>query len=138
MIIYIDCQVEDAEHRVIESDRNGALADYVDFKMLKKIGDAAFEMADGEKIMIPRSPIRIKLRPKDGYRDTDNLRMILRSRALDLDVERFSKEEMLFIYCYGKPKSGIVPYVKFGAYNNAILSGAFAALRVATVKNLLS
>ena len=136
VIIYIDCQIEDAEHRVKERDRNGALADYVDFKILKKIGDAAFEMADGEEIRIPMSPIRMKLRPKGGYRDIDNLRMSVRSKGLD--VERFSKEELLFIYCYGKPKSGIVPYVKFGAYNNEILSGAFAALRVATAKNLLS
>ena len=136
VIIYIDCQVEDAQRRVIERDRNGALADYVDFKMLKKVGDAAFEMADGEAIRIPMSPIRIKQRPKNGYRDIDNLRMILQSRGLD--VEGFSKEELLFIYCYGKPKNGIVPYVKFGAYNNEILSGAFAALRVATAKNLLS
>jgi hypothetical protein len=136
VIIYIDCQVEDAQHRVVERDRNGALADYVDFRKLKKIGDAAFEMADGEEISIPMSPIRIKLRPKDGYRDIDNLRMILRTRGLD--IERFSKEELLFIYCYGEPKRGILPYVKFGAYNNEIISGAYAALRVATVKNLLS
>ena len=138
VIIYIDCQVEDAQHRVIERDRNGALVDYVDFEKMKKIGDAAFEMADGEEIMIPRSPIRIKLRPKDGYRDIDNLRMILRSRGLDFDVERYSKEELLFIYCYGKPEGGILPYAKFGAYNNEILSGIYAALRIATVKNLLS
>ena len=136
VIIYIDCQIEDAEHRVIERDRNGALADYVDFKKIKKIGDAAFEMADGEEIIIPMSPIRMKLRPKEGYRDIENLRMRVRSKGLD--VERFSKEELLFIYCYGEPKRGILPYVKFGAYNNEILSGAFAALRVATVKNLLS
>lgn len=135
-IIYIDCQIEDAQRRVIERDGNGALVDCLDFKMLKKIGDAAFEMADGEEIIIPMSPVRIKLRPKDGYKDSDNLRMILRSRGED--VEGFSKEELLFIYCYGKPKSGILPYVKFGAYNNEILSGAFAALRVAAVKKLLS
>lgn len=135
VIIYIDCPVEDAQRRVIVRDRNGALADYMDFKMLKKIGDAAFEMADGEEIIIPMSPVRIKLRPKDGYKDMENLRMILRSRGVD--VEGFSKEELLFIYCYGKPKSGILPYVKFGAYNNEILSGAYAALRVDSVKKLL-
>jgi len=135
-IIYIDCPVEDAEHRVIERDRNGALADYVDFEKIKKIGDAAFEMADGEAIRIPMSPIRIKLRPKEGYRDIDNLRMRLRSRGVD--VEGFSKEELLFAYCYGEPKRGILPYVKFGAYNNELLSGVYAALRVAMAKNLLS
>jgi hypothetical protein len=62
--------------------------------------------------------------------------MVLQSKGLD--VKGFSKEELLFTYCYGKPKSGIVPYIKFGAYNSEILSGAFAALRVATAKKLLS
>lgn len=136
VIIYIDCQVEDAEHRVIERDRNGALADYVDFEKIKKIGDAAFEMAHGEEIRIPMSPIRIKLRPKEGYRDIDTLKMRLRSKGFD--VERFSKEELLFAYCYGEPKSGILPYVRLGAYNNELLSGVYAALRVAMSKSLLS
>ena len=135
-IIYIDCHVEDAEHRVIERDRNGALADYVNFKKIKKIGDAAFEMADGEEIIIPMSPIRMKLRPKDGYRDIDNLRMILRSRGLEVEIS--PKEELLFNYCYGEPKSGILPYVRFGAYNNEILSGVSTALRMVTVRNLIS
>ena len=136
VIIYIDCQVADAQHRVVERDRNAALADYIDFKKLKKIGDTAFEMAAGEEIMIPMSPIRIKIRPKGGYGVIDHLRMILQSRGLD--VEGFSKEALLFMYCYGKPKGGILPYVKFGAYSNEIISGAVAALRVATAKNLLS
>ena len=136
VIIYIDCRAEDAQHRVIARDRNGALADYIDFKMLKKIGDAAFEMADGEEIIIPMSPVRVKIRPRGGYRDIDNVRTALQSRGLNL--KKFSKEELLFIYCYGKPKSGIVPYVNFGAYNSEFLSGAFAALRVATAKKLLS
>ena len=136
VIIYIDCQAEDAQRRVVERDRNAALADYVDFEKLKQIGDAAFEMADGEEIMVPMSPIRIKIRPKDGYKDIDNLRKKLRSKGFD--VERFSKEELLFVYCYGKPKSGILPYVKFGAYNNEFLSAAYAALRLATAKRLLS
>ena len=135
VLIYFDCPVEDVKRRVIERDRNGALVDYLDFGKLKKIGDAAIKMADGEEISIPKSPIRIKLKPKDGYRDIDNLRMIMRSRGLD--AEGLSKEEMLFAYCYGKPNSGILPYAKFGAYNDEILSGVYAALRIATTKNVL-
>ena len=103
---------------------------------IKKIGDAEFEMADGEEIRIPMSPIRIKIKPKDGYKDIDNLRTKLRAKGLD--VERFSKEELLFVNCFGKPKSGILPYVKFGAYNNEFLSAAYSALRLATAKRLLS
>jgi len=136
VIIYIDCQVEDAQSRVVKRDRNAALADYVDIEKLKQIGDAAFEMAAGEEIRVPMSPIRIKIKPKDGYKDIDNLRKKLRSKGFD--VERFSKEELFFVYCYGKPKSGILPYVKLGAYNNEFLSAAYAALRLATAKRLLS
>jgi len=135
-IIYIDCHIANAQSRVITRDRNGALADYIDFEKIKKIGDAAFEMADGEEIRIPMSPIRIKLRPETGYKDTDNLRMKLRSGGTE--VEAFSKEELLFIYCYGEPKCGILPYVRLGAYNNEILSGAYSALRVAMTRTLLS
>ena len=136
IIIYLDCRAEEAQHRVIARDRNGALADYIDFKLLKKIGDAAFEMADGEEIRIPSSPVRMKIRPEAGYGDIENLRTRLQSRGVNVDG--FSKEDLLFIYCCGKPKSGIVPYVRFGAYNSEILAGAFAALRVATTKKLLS
>ena len=46
-----------------------------------------------------------------------------------------SKEELLFIYCYEKPKSGILPYARFVAYDNEILSGAVEAMRAATGKN---
>ncbi len=133
LIIYIDCPVEDAQYRVMERDRNGALADYVDFKKIKKIGDAAFDMADGEEIMIPMSPIRMKIRPDEGYKNIENLRMELRSKGFD--VERFSKEELLFINCYGKPKGGILSYANWKAYNDELLSAAYASLRWAFTKN---
>ncbi len=133
LIIYIDCPVEDAQYRVMERDRNGALADYVDFKKIKKIGDAAFDMADGEEIMIPMSPIRMKIRPDEGYKSIENLRMELRSKGFD--VERFSKEELLFINCYGKPKGGILSYANWKAYNDELLSAAYASLRWAFTKN---
>jgi len=62
----------------------------------------------------------------------------MKLRSKGFDVERFSKEELFFVCCYGKPKSGILPYVKLGAYNNEFLSAAYAALRLATAKRLLS
>lgn len=135
LIIYIDCPVGEAQYRVIERDRNGALADYIDFKKLKKIGDVAFEMADGEEIMIPMSPIRIKIRPDKGYRDIENIRMEVRSKGFD--VERFSKEELLFLNCYGEPKSGILPYINWGAYNIELLSAAYTSLSLAFPKKRL-
>ncbi|MBF0453147.1 MAG: hypothetical protein HQK75_20775 [Candidatus Magnetomorum sp.] len=136
VIIYIDCSIEDAQNRVLERDRNGALADYVDFKKLKEIGDAAFDMADGEEIKIPMSPVKIKIQPEEGYQDIEKLRIKVREQGYD--PETFSKEELLFIYRYGKPKRGILPYINWGAYNEELLSAVQVSLRLATAKKFLS
>ena len=136
IVIYIDCPMEEAKDRVITRDRNGALADVVDFSRLKKIGDTAFEMLDGEEIKIEGSPIRIKQRPQEGYKDIERLKTRLQEKGID--VEGFSKEELLFIYCYGKPQSGLSPYVKLGAYSNEILSGIYDALVRSLAKRFLT
>ena len=135
IVIYIDCTIEEAKRRVITRNRTATLADVVDFARLKKIGDAAFEMLDGDEINIAQSPIKMKLRPQKGYRDIENLKNRLRQEGFD--VTGFSKEELLFIYCYGKPQSGVAPYVKFGAYNKEIFSGTYQALVIALVKRFL-
>ncbi len=136
IVIYMDCPMEEAKDRVITRDRNGALADVVDFSRLKKIGDTAFEMLGGEEIKIGGSPIRMKQRPQEGYRDIERLKTRLREKGID--VEGFSKEELLFIYCYGKPQIGLSPYVKLGAYSNEILSGIYDALVRSLAKRFLT
>jgi hypothetical protein len=127
LIIYIDCPVDTATCRVMERDRDGIFLDVIDLPKLKEIGDAAFEMIAGEEIRIWQSPARIKFRPADGYRDIENLAH--RLEAMGQHVQGFSKEELLFLYCRGKPERGIAPYVKPGAYNRELLSGLSAALR---------
>ena len=136
VIIYINCDIENAQYRVLERDRNGALADYVDFEILKKIGDISFEIADGTEFSIPRSSLKIKIRPKEGYRDIINLRKKVESKRLY--NKNLSKEELLFLHCYGNPRKGILPYVNWGAYNNELLSAAHVSLRLAKAKKLLS
>lgn len=135
-VIYVDCPIERAKVRVIRRDRDAALVDVVDFALLKQIGDAAFSMLDGEEIRIPGSSVRMKQRPSPGYRDLDELKMRLWS--MNVNTERFNKEELLFMYCYGKPKSGIRPYLKLGAYNREIFSGLYDALTTALGKRLLT
>lgn len=103
---------------------------------LKKIGDAAFEMLGGEEIEIEGSFIRMKQRPQEGYGDIERLKARLQEKGLDM--KGFSKEELLFIYCYGKPEKGISPYIKFGAYNIEILSGIYNALVTALAKRYLT
>lgn len=136
LIIYIDCPVEIATHRVMERDRDGIFLDVMDLPKLKEIGDAAFKMIAGEEIRIGQTPVKIKFRPDDGYRDIEKLKS--RLEAMGRDVEGFSKEELLFIYCHGKPQRGIAPYVKPGAYNQEILSGLFAALKRTKVSRRFS
>jgi len=127
VVIYIDCPEEVARERVISRDRNGTLADVLDFYKLKKIGDTAFKMLGGEEVIIGTSPlVRIKKRPKEGYRDLERLKTFAQESGLD--AVGFTKEELLFIYCYGKPQSGLSPYLNLGAYNNEILSGFNDAL----------
>jgi adenylate kinase family enzyme len=136
VIIYIDCPAEVAIERVITRDRNAALADLVDFSRLKKIGDTAFEMLGGEEIKIGGSPIRIKPRPQGGYRDLQALKTRLREKGYD--VEGFSKEELLFLFCYGRPQAGLTPYIKLGAYNNEILAAIYDALARSLARRYLT
>lgn len=127
VVIYIDCPDEVAKNRIISRDRNGTLADVVDFSRLKKIGDTAFAMLGGEEITIGVNPlIRIKRRPHEGYRDLERLKICAQERGFNGDG--FTKEELLFIYCYGKPQCGLSPYLNLGVYNSEILSGLYDAL----------
>ena len=135
-VIYIDCAAEEAKRRVISRNRNTALVDVVDFPKLKRIGDAAFEMLDGEEISPEQSAVRMKLRPRDGYGDMENLKAHVREKGFE--TEGFSKEELLFIHCYKKPQSGVSPYVRFGAYNRQVLSGISFGLTVALVRRFIS
>ena len=102
------------------------LADMVDFHKLKTVGDTAFEMLAGDEIRLEGGPVRIKIKPPEGYGDIGRLKKRLQEKGFD--VEGFSKEELLFIYCYGKPRKGLAPYVKLGAYNNEIMTGLYDAL----------
>jgi len=135
-VIYMDCPIREARIRVLKRDRDAALVDVVDFALLKKIGDAAFSMLDGEEIGIPGTPVKLKRRPERGYRDLDELKM--RLWAMGVDTERLNKEELLFIYCHGKPRSGILPYLKLGAYNKEIFSGLYDALATSLGKKFLT
>lgn len=131
VVIYLDCDTSEARHRVIQRDRNGALADVIDFSRLKTVGDAAFGMMAGEEVRIEGSPIRMKVRPPGGYRDIKTLRTRLEEKGID--VTGYSKEELLFVYCFGKPEGGVMPYARLGAYNKEIFSGLYEAM----VKSLL-
>lgn len=126
VVLYLDCAIEASKSRVIARDRNAALADVVDFPKLKTVGDAAFGMLAGEEIRIEAGPIKMKIRPPAGFRDLQTLERRLEEKGVA--VAGYSKEELLFIYCFGKPEGGLMPYVRLGAYNQEILAGIYDAL----------
>lgn len=128
-VFYIDIPARQARSRVIERDRDGALADVLDFEKLKRLGDLAFEVAGGELIEIPGSSVRMKIRPPEGFRANQTISAQLAKAGLPHDS--LSKEEMIFLLRDGQAQKGIRPYLKLGAYNPEILSGLLAGLLVA-------
>ena len=108
------------------------MPNFLDFEKLKIIGNLAFEIAEGEEIKIPSSPIRMKIRPPAGYQDQKNLADRLKTAGIR--AEKLSKEEMLFLSCYGEAKQGIKPYLKLDAYNHDIIAGLVAGIMVALGK----
>lgn len=136
VVIYLDCAADEARTRVIRRDRNAALADVVDFPKLKAVGDAAFGMMAGEEMRIEGSPVRMKIRPPGGYGDLETLRCRLEEKGVD--VRGYSKEELLFIYCFGKPEGGVMPYVRLGAYDRETFSGIYEAVAKSFAKRFMT
>ena len=130
-IVYVDEPVEVAKARVLERARRearlGALVDLLDYEKLTKIGKLAFEICDGEPASIPGSNLVVKVRPPRGFRAAENTAS--RLRAAGRDPEGLTKEEMLFLLTYGKPQSGLMAYVRPGAYNEGLLGGLLAGIR---------
>jgi hypothetical protein len=130
-LVYIDAPLPLARERVLQRDRAGTVLDFFDFEKLKRFGDAVFEAAEGDTIEIPDSFIKLKIRPAKGFRNRENLA----ERLVEAGLEPgdLCREEMLFLLFEKRPRKGIRPYVKLGAYNSdlaaAVAVGVLAALR---------
>jgi hypothetical protein len=83
-------------------------------------------MLEGEEIEVAKSPIRIKLKPESGFKDIEKIISALHKKGFDTD--NLSKEELLFMYCYGTTQTGFFPYLNLKAYNDEIIAGISAAL----------
>jgi len=120
-IIYIDEPVELSKEKCIHRKRGGINIDVFDYEKLKRIGEKAFEIADGKVFSIPDSYIKIKVRPHNGFRAYENVKEEVERKGLK--IRGHSKEELLFMSVYGRPRKGLMAYVKVGAYNKEILEG---------------
>lgn len=130
-IIYIDEPVELSLKKCLHRKRGGINVDIFDYPKLKKIGQAAFAVADGRAYPIANSYIKVKIRPQKGFRACENIRAKVQKKGLK--VTGYSKEQLLFLSVYGQAAHGLMAYVNFGAYNEELLKGLSAgALRFLT------
>ena len=125
-IIYIDEPVELAKQKCLNRKRGGINIDIFDYEKLKKIGAEAFDVADGRSYKIKNSYIKLKIKPKAGFRAYENIRDKVKKKGFK--KEDLSKEEFLFVSVYGRPRKGLMAYVKVGAYNKEILEGLSAGV----------
>jgi hypothetical protein len=125
-IIYIDEPPELSQKKCLHRKRGGINIDIFDYEKLKKIGEEAFDIATGKTYKIKNSYIKLKIKPKAGFRAYENIRDKVEKK--DFKGEGLSKEELLFVSVYGRPKKGLTAYVKAGAYNKELLKGLSAGV----------
>jgi hypothetical protein len=122
-IIYLDEPVDVARERILRRKRGGYLIEVLDFDLLKRIGDEAFFSAAGETLVTPDDNVRIKIRPKGGFRDRERLLRVLQARGVD--AGEYNKEEALFLSVEGCPRKGFKAYLNPHAFDSE-LAGALA------------
>ncbi|MHC4662680.1 MAG: hypothetical protein ACYS8W_13445 [Planctomycetota bacterium] len=130
-VIYVGEPVGVSRTRVLRrakaEARGSMIIDVLDYEKLRKIGELAFEICDGEQIPIPKSSLLMKLRPPEGFRAAENIAR--RLHAAGHDAEGLEKEEILFLLACGRPRSGLMAYFMPGVYNKELLNGLRAGLR---------
>jgi hypothetical protein len=131
-IIYIDEPVIASKKRVLSRKRGGYLVEILDYHLLKRIGDKAFSCADGDTVAVGAH--LVKFRPREGYRDMDNIHRELCSAGLD--ATGASKEECLFLCLEGVRRAGFKAYLDLHAFDGemvrALAESAFLSGRTKT------
>ncbi|GAB4273149.1 MAG: hypothetical protein Kow0092_28410 [Deferrisomatales bacterium] len=125
-LIYIDEPVERSKAKVLHRKRGGYLVELMDYDRLKRVGEKAFEVAEGAEHRIEGTDLRVKLRPPGGFRAREHAEALV--RALGIDPTGLSKEQLLFLAVENRARSGFRAYVDTGAYGREALTGLAAAL----------
>ncbi len=118
--IYLDTPIELSRQRVFQRRTSSLLLYFFNYDKLKKVGNLAFEFADGELIRIPDSCIQLKVRPRSGFRHMMNIRAELEKRKVRLEGP-WTKEEMLIFLACGTKEKGLGAYIDYGAYSDGFL-----------------
>jgi len=125
-IIYIDEPVELSKQKCLNRKRGGINTDVFDYEKLKKIGEEAFSISSGKSYKIKNSYIKLKIRPKKGFKAYENIQKKLNKKGFK--TEGLCKEELLFLLSYGKSAKGLRAYVRLNAYNKEIFEGLSAGV----------
>jgi hypothetical protein len=126
-IIYFDEPVELAKERVISRNRVPMIVDVLDFEKLKAIGDKAFSICSGKAHTIPGTNIKVKIKPKGGFKAYKNI--VSELSELGINPEGLSKEQLLFLSIDGKAREGLKSYINTRAYNKELLTGLTVGLK---------
>ena len=126
VIVYIDEPVELSKAKVLKRKRGAYLVDILDYGRLKRIGQKAFCVPDGQPIAVANSFVKVKIRPEKGFNDLANIGRELSARGLD--ATGLSKEGALFLCVEGKAASGFRAYLNPHAYDKELLSALTAGL----------
>ncbi len=108
-IIYIDEPVADSRAKLTRRGRGLVLAALLDCRKLKKVGEIAFDVCDGESLAIPDSHLILKIRPPGGFQARENIAR--RLSAAGFDTSGMIKEEMLFLLACGRRQAGLKAYL---------------------------
>jgi hypothetical protein len=111
VIVYIDEPARRSRARVRRRGRGLILAAVLDYDKLKKVGELAFDVCEGEPVAVPKSQVLVKIKPPEGFRAVENIASRLGAAGSDASgVGNMSKEEMLFLLAYGRRQEGLTAY----------------------------
>ena len=102
----------------------------MNFDLMKRIGEKAFFLADGQTISVPDSFLKIKLRPDKGHNDMANLASELREKNPDDSGKTdLNKEQQIFLSVEGTARKGFVSYINPRAYEKDLYSALLEAVK---------
>ncbi|MBF0469146.1 MAG: AAA family ATPase [Desulfamplus sp.] len=120
-IIYIDEPVYISMEKVVKRKRGGYLVDILDYKKLKQIGEKAFFSLAGEYIPVTDGFVKLRLKPKKGFKDLEYLQRELLQKGLD--GRGLTKEAQFFLCVDGKASKGFSAYINLREYKEELISG---------------
>jgi hypothetical protein len=127
-IIYFDQPVDISIQHILQRERGAYLVDIMNFDLLKRIGDKAFDLADGTVTPFDNSFAKIRIRPDKGYNVMANLASELLAKGVAASrVASLNKEQQLFLLVEGCARKGFIAYLNPSAYEKdfflALLEG---------------